>query len=395
MKIPAQARARALALATLPLIALALASCSGKIIDAPSSPDAAVATGPDATTPTDGGTAPTGCAARALAVREALPASAADNPLDPLGYMPFAEDGCGLVYVSGQDRRLYRLAFDTGERVELESLSRPTRPSARDGLVAWEAVDAAGRGVVRVRVGGGEPITIPGAYTRAFEPRVGVDAVVYTFTRDDPERDDADLDVAVFTPSTRTVAVVGGGPGQQRFGALGRGRVAYTDFAEDPTGVFSRTEPRAADVVVVDLATGERTVRSAPGKQAFPLIDDDGLLLYTDFGAVHPEPKFGTYSIKVGRFNAPVASDRVVHERPTIGSATPWIQPALGQGFVSWVEDDARLFVRATSLESPPTLLSTRASGFVGVVHGGLAAYVAARSETSRGQVFVESRALR
>ncbi len=351
-----------------------------------SSPEAGE--GPDArpTTP---------CSANALVVREALPASAGDNPIDPLGYLPFAEDGCGLVYVSGQDRRLYRVAFDTGERLALETLSRPTRPSARDGLVAWEAIDEGGRGVVRVRVNGAEPITIPGAYTRALEPRVGVDAVVYTFTRDDPESETADMDVAVYTPSTRTVTVVAEGPGQQRFGAVAKGRVAFTDFSEDPTGAFSRLVPRAADVVVVDLASGTRTTRRAPGKQAFPQLSDDGTLLYTDFGEVHPEPKTSSYAIKLGRFDAPVGTDRTVHERATIGSATAWIQPALTGGFALWVEDDTRLLRRPATLDSPATLVATHPAGFVGASEGDLAAYVAARSQTAPGQVFVESRALR
>lgn len=381
--------------AALTLCALAL-GCGGAVTATPSPPAAADAGSPsaDASGATDATDAPSACTARALVVREALPASANDNPLDPLGYVPFAEDGCGLLYVSAQDRRLYRLAFDTGERAQADTLARAARPSARDGLAAWEAVDESGRGVVRVRVGDAAPITVPGAYTRAFEPRVGVDAVVYTFTRDDPESETADLDVAVFTPSTRTVTVVGEGPGQQRFGAIAKGRVAFADFSEDPTGAFSSTAARAADVVVVDLATGARTARKAPGEQAFPQLSDDGVLLYTDFGEAPPEAK-GTYRVMLGRVDAPVAADRGVHERATIGSSAPWLQPSLREGFVAWIEDDTLLLRRGVALDAAPTVVATYPAGLVGVAQGGLAAYVAARSPSAPSQVFVESRPAR
>jgi hypothetical protein len=248
---------------------------------------------------------------------------------------------------------------------------------------------------VRVRVGDAAPVTVPGAYTRAFEPRVGVDAVVYTFTRDDPESEAPDLDVAVFTPSTRTVTVVGEGPGQQRFGAIAKGRVAFADFSEDPTGAFSTTAPRAADVVVVDLATGARTARLAPGAQVFPRLSDDGLLLYADLGEGLPEPKVGTYRVMLGRVDAPIAADRAVHDRPSIASSTPWLQPSLHDGFVAWIEDGTQLLRRGVALDAAPTVVATHPAGLVGVAQGGLAAYVAARSPSAPSQVFVESRPAR
>lgn len=372
----------------------ALGACGGSVSATPGSAEAGAddaALGADGG---DGGVLPSACTARALVVREALPASANANPLDPLGYLPFAEDGCGLLYVSGQDRRLTRVAFDTGEHTQVDTLSRAARPSARDGLAAWEAVDAAGRVVVRVRVGDGAPFTLPGAYTKAFEPRVGVDAVVYTFTRDDPESEAADLDVAVFTPSTRTVTVVGEGPGQQRFGALAKGRVAFADFAEDPSGAFSSTEVRAADVVVVDLASGARTVRNAAGEQVFPQLSDDGLLVYLDLGEAPPEPKLGAYRVLLGRADDPSAADRVVHTPATLDAKTPWLQPSLRDGFVAWIEDDTTLLRRAVALDATPVVVATHSAGLVGVAQGGLAVYVAARSPTAPSQVFVESRTM-
>ena len=361
------------------------AGCGGRTDSVPTS-DAGAGGASDAR---DASPSPV-CAARAFEVREALPSTFSQNPLDPLGYMPFAEDGCGLVYVT-KTGRLTRLAFDTGEREELEPSFAASRPSARDGTLAWEAIDANGRGVVRVRVGAAPPITVPGTYSKAFEPRVGPDGVVFTFTNGNPTREDADMDVAVYTPSTGVVTVVAEGPGQQRFGAIARGHVAYTDFAEDPKGAFSLTETRIADVVVVDRATRAATRRAAPGKQAFPLLDDEGFLLYTDFGEIHPEPKFNAYAFKLGKANDPVANDRVVHEGSKISSSIPWVQPSLAHGFVSWIESDQKLLRRATSLAEAPRTVATVQGGFIGVVDGNLAAFVAART-SGTGGIYVEAR---
>lgn len=343
----------------------------------------------DAAAPLDSG-ATSACASNVPSVHEAVKSTLEQNPLDTLGYVPFAEDGCGLVYVSSAGQ-LTRLDFETGAREELE---KGSRPSARDGVVAWEANDETGRGVVRVRVGRGAPITVPGTYKKAFEPRVGPDAVVFTFTNGDPGRDDADMDVALYTPSTGAVSVIAEGPGQQRFASVSRGQVAYTDFAEDPTGTFSLTEARSADVVVVDRATRVATRRAAEGKQAFPLLDDDGFLLYTDFGAIHPEPKFeGGYAFKLGKVDAPIALDRVVHAGSRVTSSIPWVQPSLGHGYVTWIESDHTLLRRSVALGETPREIGTAPNGFVGVVDGALATFVATRTPSSGpSEIFVEAR---
>jgi hypothetical protein len=328
------------------------------------------------------------CASKASSVHEALKSTVEQNPLDPLGYVPFAEDGCGLVYVSSSGR-IVRIDFESGAREELE---KGSRPSARDGVVAWEAVDETGRGVVRVRVGRGAPVTVPGTYKRAFEPRVGPDAVVFTFTNGDPGRDDADMDVALYTPSTGAVTVLAEGPGQQRFASVSRGHVAYTDFSEDPSGTFSLTEARNADVVVMDRATRVVTRRAAEGKQAFPLLDDDGFLLYTDFGAIHPEPKFqGGYAFKLGKVDAAVSLDRVVHAGSRVTSSIPWVQPSLAHGYVTWIEADRTLLRRSVSLGEAPREIGTSPTGFVGVLDGALAAFVATRA-SGPNEIFVEAR---
>ncbi len=334
---------------------------------------------PDASEPLDAG-AISACTSRASTVHETLKSTLDQNPLDTLGYVPFAEDGCGLVYVSSSGK-LTRLDFETGAREELE---KGSRPSARDGVVAWEATDETGRGVVRVRIGRAAPITVPGTYKKAFEPRVGPDAVVFTFTNGDPGRDDADLDVALYTPSTGAVTVIAEGPGQQRFASVSRGHVAYTDFSEDPTGTFSLTEARNADVVVVDRATRVATRRAAEGKQAFPLLDDDGFVLYTDFGAIHPEPKFeGGYAFKLGKLDTPVSLDRVVHAGSRVTSSIPWVQPSLAHGYVTWIEADRTLLRRSVALAEAPREIGTSPTGFVGVVDGALAAFVASRTQSS------------
>jgi len=279
--------------------------------------------------------------------------------------------------------------LDTGVRTELDpTFPAAARPSARHGVVAWEATDRNGRGIVRVKVGDAEPVTVPGDFARAFEPRAGRDAVVFTFTNGNPSAEDADMDVAIFTPSTGKVTVVAEGPGQQRFGAIADGLVAYADFSEDPRGHFSLDRACDADVVVKDRATGAITRRVLPGKQAFPLLDDDGTLLYVDFGAVHPEPKFHALALKIGKARD-TPSDRRVHDAEKIGGATPWIQPSLRNGYVSWLEQDTRLYRRSSGLTEPQQLVARADVGFLGVASGSTAIFVASQRA---GGVFVEAR---
>ncbi len=367
----------------------ALAACGGRTGGPSSDVDASSPPGtPSATLPP----ASAQCIEGATKVREPLDGSFADNPLDPVGYMPFAEDGCGIVQVS-KGGKLQRVSFDTGEREDLEtSFSRASRPSARHGIVAWEAVDKNGRGIVRVKVGRAEPVTIPGSYAKAFEPRVGRDAVVFTLTYGNPDREDADTDVAVFTPSSGDVEIVASGPGQQRFGAIADDLVAYADFSEDPRGHFSLDDASSADIVVVTRSTKVTNRRVLPGKQAFPLLDDDGTLLYVDFGAVHPEPKFHALSLKVGKARGAADADRRVHATERIGGNIPWVQPSLRDGFVSWIEDDMQLFRRPVSLATPQVLVARADSGFVGVASGSLATFVASRA---RSDILLEGKATR
>ncbi len=146
-------------------------------------------------------------------------------------------------------------------------------------------------------------VTVGGDFDHAGEPRVAVDAVVFTGWRD--VDDHGDTDVFLFKPSTGEVTVIAGGPAQQRFADVSATHIAWTDFAEDPDGFFGDDSNDMADVVVLARETNEQTTRKQSGKQAFPLLGAAGKVAYLDWGLVHPEPKFSAYGIRLG----PIAGD--------------------------------------------------------------------------------------
>jgi hypothetical protein len=85
--------------------------------------------------------------------------------------------------------------------------------------------------------------------------------------------------------------------GQQRFADVSAAHVAWSDFAEDPTGVYSGDGTSLADVVLYDRVTKKSQVIKLTGKQAFPMLAVSGSVGFLDWLAVHPVPKLQDYRI--------------------------------------------------------------------------------------------------
>lgn len=226
---------------------------------------------------------------------------------DPLGYPPYALDGCTLVYVApaegGGALRLRDLS--TGDDVELEpASSQPRRPALSGEVVAWE-VGAGAMSQVRVSHRGNVR-TLTGAFDHAGEPRVTADAVVFTAFLGPNPTDDSD--VYLYEVNGDDPSPIAAGAGQQRFADVSLTHVAVTDFSEDPRGYFDESES-IADVLIIDRQSGVATPRERAGKQAFPLLGGDDALVYLDWGAVHPEPKFSQFGLRAAVLGAPLDDD--------------------------------------------------------------------------------------
>ena len=254
---------------------------------------------------------------------------------DPLGYPPYALERCTLVYVApangGGALHLRNLA--TGEDSELEPAeSHARRPSLAGGVIAWEVGDFA-QSQVRVRYEGTTQ-TLSGAFDHAGEPRVAPDAVVFTaFLGPNPTDD---TDVYLYRVATEQLTGVAVGPGQQRFADVSRTHVAVTDFSEDPRGYFDQFDS-IADVVTIDRDSDVATPRKRAGKQAFPLLTDQGALAYLDWGAVHPEPKFSQFGLRLGQLGAPVDADIDVTPEP-IHTDPAYVRPSLHGSHLDFVD---------------------------------------------------------
>jgi hypothetical protein len=311
--------------------------------------DTAVGTEADAPSPSCGPDSVAGISVASLS---------GNNPLDPLGYPPYALDGCTLVYASSSgDLRLRNLS--TGDESPLAPASdQPRRPAIAGGLVAWEAV-VGGKSMVRAWAGG-QTTTIAGPFDHAGEPRVTSDAVVFTawLTPDDAGDD---TDVYLYLPASAQLVPVATGWGQQRFADVSASRVAVSDFSEDPTGAFSDTTHRNADVVVFDRSTLAKTVRHLAGKQAFPMLGSGDRLAYLDWGFVTPEPKFSAYVIRSGTVAADPTTDGNVEGsgQVTVMVNTPWTRPSVHGNSVEWIDDSVGgggLFARPLDLSAPAAL---------------------------------------
>lgn len=248
---------------------------------------------------------------------------------DPLGYPPYALDGCTLVYVAptapGESSgALYRRDLSTGQEILLETAAlQPRRPAIAGDLIAWEA-QVEGKSQVRVHYQN-ETRDIAGDFVQSGEPRVTADAVVFTAFLGTEAT--ADTDVFLYDPVTDQAAPVAAGPGQQRFADISHDYVAVTDFSEDPRGYFDEAQS-IADILLIERATGKATPRPREGKQAFPLLGDSGALVYLDWGLVHPEPKFSQFSLRAGEVTAAATADIDLKGEP-VQTNPAYVRPSL------------------------------------------------------------------
>jgi hypothetical protein len=289
--------------------------------------------GPTASTPAEDASPPPSPAPGAGCEPAVPDLAVARQDLD--GYPPYAIAGCELVYVA-ESGALVARDLSGGDESELApATERPRRPSMSANVVAWEA-DQGGASVVRV-LGGGVARTVEGPFAAAGEPRVSGATVVFTaWASADPDSDsDSDSDVWTYDAETGEARLAMGGPGQQRWADVSDAFVVATDFGEDPDGRFDDDERDVADIGVLRRADGALSRRTAPGKQAFPMLASGDRLAYLDWGAIHPEPKLQAYQLRSGEVLGAPASDRTLAD---VRHATPAaVRPAVAGGAVEWI----------------------------------------------------------
>jgi hypothetical protein len=232
------------------------------------------------------------------------------------------------------DASLRLRSLVSGAEMQIASADqRPVRPSLAGPdddptrVLAWESELTHS---VQVRFAGNTR-EVRGAYARSGQPRATADAVVLTgFVTADPQ---SDADILLYDPSSQSLRVVGGGPGQQLFADVSATRVAYTDFAEDPDQRFDDDGHDLADVVLVERATDEHRKLELAGKQAFPLFGGDGSLVYLHWQVDHPEPKLSAYTIMAWN----MAADRQ-RQLAIVETQPPYVRPSVYGSTVEWVE---------------------------------------------------------
>ena len=265
------------------------------------------------------------------------------------GAPSYAFASCRLAYVAA-DGSLRDRDLITGTEITLAAASaKPSSPDRSTDLVAWDALTDAGRRV-HVRRADGTIIIVGSEGQSASEARIFDKDIVFTVF---PGSADGDADVALWEGATGEVRVLADGPAQQRFPAISRRFVAFADFSEaGPDGHFDSYRASLADIVVIDRATGARTVRALPGKQAFPMLDPElDVLGYLQWDEVRPEPKLGApYGIRVGSIATP-SLDRDIRA-PDDGTSVAELRPSLRGGTFAWLErheDGLRVLSRAST----------------------------------------------
>lgn len=246
------------------------------------------------------------------------------------GYPPYAIADCKLAYVAPSGELRLRDLESGADTLLAPSSDKPKAPAISGELVAWEAT-VEGRTRVRVSIGGAI-VESPSDLVFANELRASGGAVVFTGWRSPPPSGESDVWV-LEAGASRTIL---GGPGQQRFADIDERWIAVSDFSEDPDGTYDQNERDLADVVLVDRVTGEVVRRASPGKQAFPMLAELGHVAYLDWNAVHPEPKFEAFKIRVGAERGLVSEDRFVADVRHMGAPT---LPIARGGTIEWVAD--------------------------------------------------------
>lgn len=271
---------------------------------------------------------------------------------DPNGYPPYAVAECTLVYVTGAGALVLRDLVTSAETTleEPQAQAKARRPSismdaGANGestpVIAWESLPTtpgqASPPSVRVRYGRtGATTTLRGDFVGSSEPRVSGYRVAFTAWKGPTENDD--MDVWMYDVRTSSARMVIGGSGQQRFADISATHVAASDFSEDPDGRYDRDEKDLADIVLFEITTSGLSKRALPGKQAFPMLTDNGLLAYLAWSGVHPEPKFQAYDLKAGPLVvADPASDRTIAHVEYV-TAEP-VRPSVIGGVVEWVDN--------------------------------------------------------
>jgi hypothetical protein len=255
---------------------------------------------------------------------------------DVSGFPPYAASGCTLVYVNGAGALVARDLSSRAEITIAPATEHPRRPTVSADVVAWEA-DQNSRSVVRVlaSAAGSTARTIEGAFASAGEPRASGSGVAFTAWKGPSSGDDTD--VWLFDATTNEAHVVLGGPGQQRFADLSSAFVAASDFSEDPDGRYDHDAQDLSDVILFDRATGAVIKRALPGKQAFPMLADDGVLAYLSWSGIHPEPKFENYELRSGRIVGDPTADMSI-SKVVYAGAEP-ARPAVLGSIIEWIAD--------------------------------------------------------
>ncbi len=253
-------------------------------------------------------------------------------------YPPYATHGCTFVYVAASGDLVLRDAMTGTESAIAPAAERPRRPSVTPYMVVWEAT-ISGKDVVRARRREGDEVRTFDAHAAVREPRADGHSLLFTAFAELSPR--ADTDVWILDGWNAEPRLLLGGAGQQRFAELSATHAAVSDFSEDPDGAFDDTETDLADVVVLDRATGLQARRRAPGRQAFPVLLDGGLVGYPSW----TEPTRDAYELRAGSITGDPAADRLVARVDS--AAARWVRPS-GTGLVlEWVEagtDGSRLF---------------------------------------------------
>jgi len=283
-------------------------------------------------------------------------------PVAAAGSITYPALPCTLLYLAaGSDPGALHLRnLATGEDSVLEtSATKPRRPAVSGPVITWEA-DGVQGSEVRVRFDG-KVESMSGPFVRAEEPRATADAVVFTAFLGPGPNDDSD--VYLFDVESRQLSVIAAGAGQQRFADVSATHVAVTDFSEDPKGYFDEAGS-ISDIALIERATGLRSDRVAPGKQAFPLLGTDGVFAYLEWAAVHPEPKLGQFWLKVGYLDRPISEDFNVKVTGQVSTNPAYVRPSLrglNLDFIDQGADGTALYRAAVS--TPGTLASVKIAG--------------------------------
>ncbi len=258
---------------------------------------------------------------------------------DLYGYPPYAAYGCRLAYVRADTGALVLRDLATGVEKEIApSSEHPERPTVSFDLVAWQANGASGSPEVHVLYNDKVTALSPAlgamkghGFDHAGEPRASNGVVV--FTAWSAAADTSDTDVLLYRATDDGLVVVAGGPAQQRFADISDGKIAVTDFIEDPDGTFNENDADLADIGILDRASGVYTLRKSPGKDAFPVLVSDDALGFLHWGDHRPEPKFQAFAVMGAVLGLPPSSDKLLSDVMT----NIFIRPSGRYGELFWV----------------------------------------------------------